>query len=48
MFCELETGGVIFDQLDTAVLENFGISSKKQIEGLLEKFSKGFKQELHT
>jgi len=47
MFCELETGGVNFDQLDPAVLANFGINSKKQVDVLLEKFSSGFKQESH-
>jgi HD-like signal output (HDOD) protein len=45
MFCELETGGVIFDQLESSVLENFGITTKKQVETLLEKFSSGFKKE---
>ncbi|MDR0496676.1 MAG: HDOD domain-containing protein [Treponema sp.] len=45
MFCELETGGVTFDQIDSAVLENFGINSKKQVEGLLEKFLSGFNRE---
>ena len=47
MFCELETEGVNFDQIDPAVLANFGINSKKQVEVLLEKFSKGFRQEIH-
>jgi HD-like signal output (HDOD) protein len=45
MFCELEAGNVTFDQFDPTVLANFGISSKKQIEGLLERFSSGFKKE---
>ena len=45
MFCELETTGVVYDQLDPAVLANFGIKSKKQAETLFEKFSKGFKKE---
>jgi putative nucleotidyltransferase with HDIG domain len=45
MFCELEAGNVTFDQFDLAVLDNFGITSKKQIEGLLERFSLGFKKE---
>jgi HD-like signal output (HDOD) protein len=45
MFCELEAGNVAFDQFDSGVLDNFGISSSKQIEGLLERFSQGFKQE---
>jgi putative nucleotidyltransferase with HDIG domain len=45
MFCELEAGNVTFDQFDSAVLDNFGISSSKQIESLLERFSQGFKHE---
>jgi putative nucleotidyltransferase with HDIG domain len=45
MFCELENGGIIFDQIDPAVLSNFGINSKKQVEVLLEKFTSGFRQE---
>jgi HD-like signal output (HDOD) protein len=45
MFCELENGGVTFDQLDPTVLEHFGITSKKQIDTLLEKFAAGFKKE---
>jgi putative nucleotidyltransferase with HDIG domain len=45
MFCELEAGNVTFDQFDPDVLDNFGITSGKQIEGLLERFSQGFKQE---
>jgi HD-like signal output (HDOD) protein len=45
MFCELEAGNVNFDQFDSAILDNFGISSSKQIESLLERFSQGFKQE---
>jgi putative nucleotidyltransferase with HDIG domain len=48
MFCELETGGIVFEQLEPSVLDNFGINSKKQVDALLEKFSKGFKQELQT
>ena len=45
MFCNYENGDVVFDQLEPSVLENFGINSKKQVDSLLEKFSKGFKQE---
>ena len=48
MFCELETGGVAFDQLEQSVLENFGISSKKQVDTLLERFSVGYQRELQT
>jgi putative nucleotidyltransferase with HDIG domain len=45
MFCELERGAVIFEQIDSAVLENFGLTSKKQITNLIERFSTGFKRE---
>jgi len=45
IFCYLESGEINFDQIDPAVLANFGINSKKQIEVTLEKFSSGFKQE---
>ncbi|MDR1585841.1 MAG: HDOD domain-containing protein [Treponema sp.] len=45
MFCEYEAGNVTFDQFDPAVLESFGINSKKQIDGLLERFALGFKRE---
>ena len=45
MFCELETGGVTFDQFDPVVLEHFGITSKKQIDALLQKFIGGFERE---
>jgi len=45
MFCSLETGAITFDQIEPAVLDNFGINSKKQVESLLERFSEGFQQE---
>jgi len=45
MFCELEAGGVTFDQFDPVVLEHFGISSKKQVDMLLKKFIGGFERE---
>jgi putative nucleotidyltransferase with HDIG domain len=44
MFCEYEKGGVSFDQFESEVLGHFGISTKKQIDTLLERFSVGFKQ----
>jgi putative nucleotidyltransferase with HDIG domain len=46
MFCEYEAGNVSYDQFDTAVLNEFGITSKKQIDSLLERFSQGFKREI--
>ncbi|MDR1617850.1 MAG: HDOD domain-containing protein [Treponema sp.] len=45
MFCEYENGNVTFDQFESAVLENFGINSKKQVDSLLERFALGFKKE---
>ncbi|MDR1899898.1 MAG: HDOD domain-containing protein, partial [Treponema sp.] len=45
MFCEYEGGNVTFDQFDPTALENFGINSKKQVDGLLERFALGFKKE---
>jgi len=45
MFCEYENNNIIFDQLEPDVLDDFGINSKKQVDTLLEKFSKGFRQE---
>jgi putative nucleotidyltransferase with HDIG domain len=45
MFCEYENGNITFDQFEPVVLENFGINSKKQVEGLLERFAIGFKKE---
>jgi putative nucleotidyltransferase with HDIG domain len=45
MFCEYEAGDVSYDQFEPAVLEDFGITSKKQIDSLLERFSIGFKKE---
>ncbi|MDR3131363.1 MAG: HDOD domain-containing protein [Treponema sp.] len=44
MFCEYEKNAVSFDQFDTEALRRFGISSKKQIDSLLERFSAGFRR----
>ena len=45
MFCELEKGGVTFDQFDPMVLERFKIDSKRHINALLLRFSSGFERE---
>jgi putative nucleotidyltransferase with HDIG domain len=45
MFCEYENGNITFDQLEPSTLDNFGITSKKQVDNLLERFSQGFKRE---
>jgi putative nucleotidyltransferase with HDIG domain len=44
MFCKYENGEVVYDQLEPAVLARFGITSKKQIDALLERFGEGFKE----
>jgi putative nucleotidyltransferase with HDIG domain len=45
MFCEYEKGNVFFDQFEQDVLDNYNITSKKQIDSLLQKFSSGFQKE---
>ena len=45
MFCELEREAITFDQFDPVVLERFNISSKRQVDALLERFSSGFERE---
>ncbi|MCL2069724.1 MAG: HDOD domain-containing protein [Treponema sp.] len=45
MLCGLETGELNFEQIDPEVLKSFGISSKKQVDTLLDKFAAGFKKE---
>ena len=45
MFCEYEAGNVTFEQFEEGALKNYGISSKKQIDALLARFSIGFNRE---
>jgi putative nucleotidyltransferase with HDIG domain len=45
MLCEYEAGNVTFDQIEKKTLASFGITSEKQIESLLTRFSEGFTQE---
>jgi len=45
MFCEYENGDASFDQFEQGPLENYGLNSKKQIDTLLERLSKGFQRE---
>jgi putative nucleotidyltransferase with HDIG domain len=45
MLCEIEFGTVIFEQLDKEVLSYFKLSSQKQIQKIIDLFSKGFFQE---
>ena len=45
MFCEYELGNADFDQFEPGPLANYGISGKKQLDTLLERFSQGYKKE---
>jgi putative nucleotidyltransferase with HDIG domain len=45
MFCEYESGNVAYDQFELPVLDSFGLTSKKQMDSLLERFALGFKRE---
>jgi putative nucleotidyltransferase with HDIG domain len=45
ILCQYENSTVSFDQFETQVLDAFGITSKKQVDSLLERFSAGFKKE---
>jgi putative nucleotidyltransferase with HDIG domain len=45
MFCEYESGNVTFDQFESPPLDNFGITSQKRLDILLQRFSLGFKTE---
>ena len=46
MFCEYESGNAVYEQFFEAPLLNFGITSKRQLDLLLERFSQGFKREM--
>jgi putative nucleotidyltransferase with HDIG domain len=45
MLCEYENGNIAFEQFEISSLENFRISSKRQIDNLLDKLSRGFQRE---
>jgi putative nucleotidyltransferase with HDIG domain len=45
MFCEYEDGNISVDQFEPGPLENFGLSSKKQIDILIENLSSSFREE---
>jgi putative nucleotidyltransferase with HDIG domain len=45
MFCEYENKNVSFDQFDTSALENYGLTSKKKLNSILERFASGFMKE---
>jgi putative nucleotidyltransferase with HDIG domain len=44
-FCEYETGGMTFDQIEKLVLQDYGFQSEKQFAKTVEQFGEGFRQE---
>jgi len=48
MLCHYEQGDVTYDQFETAVLDSYGISSQKQIDSLVQRFSSEFLKESKT
>jgi putative nucleotidyltransferase with HDIG domain len=48
LFVHIETGDAAFEQIDSAILNNYGLMNKKQVQNLIEKFSEGFKAEQKT
>jgi len=45
MICSLERGDVTFDQFEPTILANYGITSKKQLDALLQRFAAGFQKD---
>ncbi|MDR2965368.1 MAG: HDOD domain-containing protein [Treponema sp.] len=45
MFCVYENKNIIFDQIETVPLENFGLKSQKQVDALMLKLAAGFQKE---
>ena len=45
MMCEYESGSATFDQFERITLENFGVSTQKNLDTLLQRFSEGFKRD---
>ncbi|MDR2479539.1 MAG: HDOD domain-containing protein [Treponema sp.] len=45
MFCHYEHGSVTFDQFEAGPLASYGITSRKQLDALLERFAMGFRRE---
>jgi hypothetical protein len=46
MFCQIEESREGYELLEPTVLAGFGLTSKKQVEIIIQKFSQGFKREV--
>jgi putative nucleotidyltransferase with HDIG domain len=47
MFVHMRDGIAVFEQIETEVLNSYGLTNKKQVENLIEKFEEGFSAELN-
>jgi HD-like signal output (HDOD) protein len=45
LLVHIENGDATFEQIDASILNSFGLTSKKQIQNLIGKFSEGFRVE---
>jgi len=45
MLCQYESDNISYDQFEPQVLDSYNISSKKQLDSLLERFAEGFVKE---
>jgi putative nucleotidyltransferase with HDIG domain len=45
LFTCIENGDATFEQIDSAILRNYGLGTKKQVQDLIEKFGEGFRLE---
>jgi putative nucleotidyltransferase with HDIG domain len=48
MFCEYEDGRAHFEQFEEGPLVNFGISSQSQLDNIVERLSRGFKEQINA
>jgi hypothetical protein len=45
VFCEYESGGLSYEQIEPAVLQDYGFTSEKHFKTVVEKMSEGFRLE---
>jgi putative nucleotidyltransferase with HDIG domain len=45
IFVNIESGEATYEQIDTAVLNSYGLANKKQVQTLIARFSEGFSME---
>jgi putative nucleotidyltransferase with HDIG domain len=45
LFVHIENGDATFEQIDSEILNTYGLMNKRQVQNLIEKFSEGFRTE---